>query len=72
MKTKTFAVTVADNDDDWLRAFNKFSKSDFELSKIYNFEQSEFDWLTKEVNEFNHKIAYGPAIDVETVNGSDD
>lgn len=69
---KSFTVTAVDNDDDWLWSFNRFSKFDFdfELSKIYNFEQSEFDRLTKEVDEFNHTIAYGPAINIENAKAS--
>lgn len=66
---KTFKITVADDDEGWLKAFNKFSKyrENFELSKTYNFKKDMFDYLTTEVSEFNNKIAYGPAINIKIV-----
>lgn len=69
---KSFKIKVADDDENWLLSFNGFSNFDFdfELSKIYNFEQSEFDRLNQEIDEFNHTIAYGPAIDIENVKAS--
>ena len=54
------------NDVNWMDAFNAYYDSVFIIGQ--EIEQEDVDYFQKMADEFNNRIACGPAISLEEVN----